>query len=404
MIRIVLLPVAVALIMVATHGFGLFLFGAIVPVLQADYGYSYSYVGLASGTLQIAYMVGALIIGSIGHRFAPRYWLIGATCLCISLLLLLSTTVKEEHIIFIFALLGIGSAISWGSAVGVVNELLPKKYHGLVLTISASGGAWGMLTIGFLMENARAKIDVINFWSIGAVLGLIGLVVILFLLNKPVGDEHSSSAGQDDSQPGEISTPQTRRVAYISIMLAGLLGATAVPFTTYLSSYLVDEVGRSIDVASSIWQVLGFTGAVSGFVIGWLSNRLDKRHIMHLTFAAFAISCLYLAFQPTSSYVSMVGVGHGVILNPFWGLIAAYIGQFFSPTSTMRLASLGLTAFGLCSAVANWCIGQWAGYGGEFSTVYTALGVLCILMSVLLLATPSVEKLKLGKRIHEKTV
>ena len=65
-------------------------------------------------------------------------------------------------------------------------------------------------------------------------------------------------------------------------MLSGLLGVTAFPFTTYLSTFLVDEVGRSVDIASTVWQVLGITGALSGLEIGYFVERIDRRFIIHL--------------------------------------------------------------------------------------------------------------------------
>ena len=125
-----------------------------------------------------------------------------------------------------------------------------------------------------------------------------------------------------------------------------------MPFTTYLSAYLTNEIGRPEAVSSAVWQVLGITGALSGLCIGSFADRYDYRKIIAVIFLAFAVACAFLSFAPSSSYISLAGIGHGIALNPFWGLIAAYISFFFAPAETMRIDAMGLAAFGLASGLA----------------------------------------------------
>ena len=73
-------------------------------------------------------------------------------------------------------------------------------------------------------------------------------------------------------------------MASLAIALSGLLGATAVPFTTYLSAYLTNEIGRPEAVSSAVWQVLGITGALSGLCIGSFADRYDYRKIIAVIF------------------------------------------------------------------------------------------------------------------------
>ena len=109
-----------------------------------------------------------------------------------------------------------------------------------------------------------------------------------------------------------------------------------MPFTTYLSAYLTNEIGRPEAVSSAVWQVR-ITGALSGLCIGSFADRYDYRKIIAVIFLAFAVACAFLSFAPSSSYISLAGIGHGIALNPFWGLIAAYIS--FSSRPPKRCAS-----------------------------------------------------------------
>ena len=117
-----------------------------------------------------------------------------------------------------------------------------------------------------------------------------------------------------------------------------------MPFTTYLSAYLTNEIGRPEAVSSAVWQVLGITGALSGLCIGSFADRYDYRKIIAVIFLAFAVACAFLSFAPSSSHISLAGIGHGIALNPFWGLIAACISFFFAPAETMRIDAMGLAA------------------------------------------------------------
>ena len=93
-------------------------------------------------------------------------------------------------------------------------------------------------------------------------------------------------------------------MASLAIALSGLLGATAVPFTTYLSAYLTNEIGRPEAVSSAVWQVLGITGALSGLCIGSFADRYDYRKIIAVIFLAFAVACAFPSHPvpPTSRW------------------------------------------------------------------------------------------------------
>ena len=191
-----------------------------------------------------------------------------------------------------------------------------------------------MLTIGLMTGYGTKLMPPDWFWSVGAAFTLVGLAVLLPLMKEEAA---SASARAAPATPVPRWAGRQPRVASLAIALSGLLGATAVPFTTYLSAYLTNEIGRPEAVSSAVWQVLGITGALSGLCIGSFADRYDYRKIIAVIFLAFAVACAFLSFAPSSSYISLAGIGHGIALNPFWGLIAAYIS--FSSRPPKRCAS-----------------------------------------------------------------
>ena len=114
------LPLGIALVMMGTHGYGLFLFGAILPTLQARHGFDYTFAGMASATLNTAYMTGALLLGAFGRRLpAKRWFVLSVSCCAAAGALPLAP--GPYAMLAAFIPLGMASAVSWSSAVGFVN-------------------------------------------------------------------------------------------------------------------------------------------------------------------------------------------------------------------------------------------------------------------------------------------
>ena len=372
-----------------------------MPTLQARHGFDYTFAGMASATLNTAYMTGALLLGAFGRRLPAKRWFVLSVSCCAMLLALLPLAPGPYAMLAAFIPLGMASAVSWSSAVGFVNGLARIQRRALILTLGASGGSWGMLTIGLMTGYGTKLMPPDWFWSVGAAFTLVGLAVLLPLMKEEAASASARAAPATPPVPRWAG--RQPRVASLAIALSGLLGATAVPFTTYLSAYLTNEIGRPEAVSSAVWQVLGITGALSGLCIGSFADRYDYRKIIAVIFLAFAVACAFLSFAPSSSYISLAGIGHGIALNPFWGLIAAYISFFFAPAETMRIDAMGLAAFGLASGLANWSIGTWADNGGSLGAVYAVLAAGTVAMAGLLTTAPNPDRTK-TEASHERTV
>ena len=204
-------------------------------------------------------MTGALLLGAFGRRLPAKRWFVLSVSCC-ALLLALLLAPGPYAMLAAFIPLGMASAVSWSSAVGFVNGLARIQRRALILTLGASGGSWGMLTIGLMTGYGTKLMPPDWFWSVGAAFTLVGLAVLL-----PLMKEEAASASRARRPPRPVPRWAGRqpRVASLAIALSGLLGATAVPFTTYLSAYLTNEIGRPEAVSSAVWQVLGITGALS---------------------------------------------------------------------------------------------------------------------------------------------
>ena len=106
------LPLGIALVMMGTHGYGLFLFGAILPTLQARHGFDYTFAGMASATLNTAYMTGALLLGASAAACRRNAGSVLSVSCCALLLAPLPLAPGPYAMLAAFILLGMASAVS----------------------------------------------------------------------------------------------------------------------------------------------------------------------------------------------------------------------------------------------------------------------------------------------------
>ena len=115
-----------------THGYGLFLFGAILPTLQARHGFDYT---LPAWPGHAQYCRRArVVLGAFGRLPAKRWFVLSVSC-C-ALLLALPLAPGPYAMLAAFILLGMASAVSWSSAVGFVNGLARIQRRALILTLA----------------------------------------------------------------------------------------------------------------------------------------------------------------------------------------------------------------------------------------------------------------------------
>ena len=151
---------------------------------------------MASATLNTAYMTGALLLGAFGRRLPAKRWFVLSVSCCALLLALLPLAPGPYAMLAAFIPLGMASAVSWSSAVGFVNGLARIQRRALILTLGASGGSWGMLTIGLMTGYGTKLMPPDWFWSVGAAFTLVGLAVLL-----PLMKEEAASASRARARP-----------------------------------------------------------------------------------------------------------------------------------------------------------------------------------------------------------
>jgi MFS family permease len=109
-----------------------------------------------------------------------------------------------------------------------------------------------------------------------------------------------------------------------------------------MASVFGTQKGLSVAEISAFVAAIYLGGLVFQYPIGWLSDRMDRRHlIMGLTTAGAALTFLGGLFSGQYVVVLLLGFIVGGVANPLYSLIIAYTNDFLEP-SDMAAASGGL--------------------------------------------------------------
>lgn len=165
-----------------SHGFGLFLFSALVPLMRESTGLNYWHLALAGALAQLAYLGGALLVGLIGPRLGTRR--LALVCALVSTLLLFLMPLLRQPVAIILTLVCLAgsAAMSWGAIVEIVSRCIPADRCSTCLSSAASGTAWGYGIIGLLMLWVVPVWGWENGWRLASLVGVLVFAVTWFSL------------------------------------------------------------------------------------------------------------------------------------------------------------------------------------------------------------------------------
>ena len=349
-----------ALNQILSHGFGLFLFAALVPMMRLDIAISHWHLAWVGALTQIAYLIGALLLGAVGHKIGTRRLSIATGILTTSLFLSLALVKDPVLIIALLTLLAASASISWGTIVEIISRYANRHECATYLTTASSGTAWGYALNGGLILLVVPLLGWQASWFIAAGFGVFVVLLTLYLLKKL---QSQTSVEQDDvlvtSQVnhGALSFKQLLKtmVSHPTAMFASLVcllvGFATMPFANWLNIYL-DSLGLAPELGGYTWTTAGISGMFAGVLVGKLADTKGHAIALMFIFSAFFI-CLLAFIYDAALYAPLAGLGYGLMYFPMWGVIAGWVGQSFAATATMQINGICMVTFGVGGTLGN---------------------------------------------------
>jgi FSR family fosmidomycin resistance protein-like MFS transporter len=273
---------------------------AILPLLIANYGYSY----LAAGLLVTAYnLTSSFTQPLVG-------WLSDAKGFSVSISISLFVSAvfvalmgiaPYYYLIMLFAIIAaLGHACFHPTALSLVNRLCIQENRGRITSYFVVGGNLGY-AIGPVLAGALV------FW-----LGLPGLLLLIFpALFMLVALRYLLPGGitgacQSHARPASPQRKEESKKPFIILMAASVLRAWAVfAAITFLPMYLV-TLGYDLMTASIIMTLMLLAGVAGQVMGGQISDRIGRKEFMIFGLAG-AIPFFYLFFASTG-IIAIIGI------------------------------------------------------------------------------------------------
>jgi nitrate/nitrite transporter NarK len=189
----------------------------------------------------------------------------------------------SEFIPLLFLTFIVGSA---GGGVHISMTTLPMAWFekdklGGPLGIVTGGGGIGIVLTGLLLPYLLSSLGTGAWracWMILALLTfVVGLISYILLKERPSHTDLPSLqvsprtvAPSARSQGSSVSLP-------VIFLIYFIFGFAYNLYVTYYVAFLIEEVHLTDAVAGAIWSVFGWMCVVSGWIWGFLSDRMGRR-------------------------------------------------------------------------------------------------------------------------------
>ncbi len=364
---------------IISHGFGVFLFAALVPLMRESIEISHWHLAAIGALSQLAYLGGAMLLGLIGHRVAASKLLICTGMLTTTLLASIAFLTDPLMITALLTCLSASAAISWGAIVDVVSRSGNPAKNSTYLSTAASGTAWGYGINGLLILLVVPFLGWQSGWLIAAAGGVVVSVVTLRMLGRlkrrPAADRDEGDKALSAARL--FRTILRQPVALQACLFCFFVGFTTMPFANWLNTFLA-ELQLPASLGGLTWTTLGLTGMFAGFITGKLADSRGHGVALLLIFSVFAAGLGLFVVDP-ARFALLAGVGYGMMYFPVWGILAGWVSRHFAPTATMQISGFCMVTAGLGGAGGNLVAGFISDSTGSLAVVYQLLALASLL-------------------------
>jgi len=368
---------------IISHGFGLFLFAALVPMMQTSIEISHWHLATIGALTQLSYLGGAMLLGLIGHHIdSGRLLLISGS---VTSLLLFGMAMLNDSmaILLVLTVMAASAAICWGGIVELVTRYGRPESCSTSLSTASSGTAWGFGLNGLLILLVVPLFGWRSGWIVAGVLGTLSILLTLSLLRslrQQVANRRVEGTGAMSARQ-LFATILRERTAFLACLVCFMVGFCTMPFSTWLNTYLA-ELSLPPALGGYTWTVTGIAGMAAGILSGKLADRKGHGVALVIVFGGFALSLLAFNYSP-AHFAVLAGFGYGLMYFPMWGIVAGWVSRQYASKATMQINGIGMVTFGLGGALGNLVAGAIHQFSGSLEGVYGLVTLVALLLTLL---------------------
>lgn len=221
----------------------------------------------------------------------------------------------------------------------------------------------------------------------GAIIIVVALPMALLVKESP-GSQKGRLADSQRPVKGVFKCASFYLLALGSMASIAAVSGTQQNLKLFLS---LDQHYAQADAARILSLVLA-SSIVGRLLMGWLADRISKKHVMLLIYAlvGLAIPLLFVAHIKAGLYLFAVIFGIG--LGGDYMIIPLMAAELFGVEILGRLMGVILTADGVAEAVAPWLVGRIRDTTGSYAIAFLLLIGMALLGAAAVMALPAKVK------------
>mmetsp|Transcript_27455 Transcript_27455/g.50638 ORF Transcript_27455/g.50638 Transcript_27455/m.50638 type:complete len:423 (+) Transcript_27455:458-1726(+) len=388
----VIVTLVFALFIGITYGFGFDLFSLVIPDMQTDLGFDYTDAGVLSAATRFGFLLGGLVASFTIQWFGHGRMIIGSVGISSICILGMGFVETSALVGILLLILGICAATVYVPMVVVVGQVIAHRHRAKSFGIISSGQSYMVFINGMIAPYFLLNYDWRVLWQFVGVLSLL-IFVGSFIYLYAIGvierrGQTLQSAPDKASADAHLNPVGIRTITFQTCLVWTLIffsGFLTQPYQTYISPFLRDELGVSLEITGWVWSALGFVGIWSGFVMGFIADRIGTRWALLMCYAFLCSGCAMLFFHLNNASFIGAGIVYGMAFYPIYGLIPAYITKTYEPQRAVFVFGIANVFLGLGGTLGNFLGGVAKTHFGTFEYNYAAGAVLCVCLGLVVL-------------------
>ena len=284
------------LVKMAGLGFGRFAYPMLLPSMRESLRFNYLEMGLLSGGILMGYLLFSLIGGILATRFgSKRIVITSMLCGTISMFFISRLSEFIPLLFFTFAMGGAGGGAHI-SMTTLPMTWFKRERLGGALGIVTGGTGLGIIITGLLLPYLLSTMGGEAWrecWILMALLTLlVGFISFIFLKEKPSHADSLSLQVDQRNTSGPVRTKGSGLTLPAIFLIYFIFGLAYNIYVTYFVAFLIGEIRLTEEVAGIIWSIFGWMCVVSGWIWGFLSDRMGRREALLWNHGVISLSVL----------------------------------------------------------------------------------------------------------------
>ena len=300
----------------ARAGYGLFL-----PEFRDEFGLSIQLAGLIASGLQAGYLISLVAVGLLVARVGPRAPIVLGMFAAGLGMALVAGAPGRVWLAAGIVVAGTSAGWSWAPYNDAVDQEVPPRLHGRVLSVISTGTTFGVLVLGVAAFAAGSSWR--TSWLFFAATALAAGVANFLALPRGA---HTAAVSCDGERAGLL--PRAGAIPLFVVALS--FGATSAFYWAFAVELVTRSVDLPVEAGPLFYAVVGTVGFV-GLLTGDAVRRYGLAAVLLGVLATLVLAAGLLAVAPGSLAVAGASAAlYGVGVMAMSSLLALWSSLVFA--------------------------------------------------------------------------